>query len=156
MLPGFFAVMVEQSFRHGEVLASEDFRAVSLWYPPGAVKDGPLTSFWDNLRMLGLFKGALGRGLAVFDAMYARPPSPQPHSYLRYVGVAPAAQGKGGGGARVRAGVARAAEKRIGVLLETATPSNVAIYSRLGFDVDQEWNVPRGGPKFWTMTRAVD
>ncbi|MEO0688906.1 MAG: GNAT family N-acetyltransferase [Pseudomonadota bacterium] len=156
MLPGFFAVMVEQTFRHGEVLASEDYCAVSLWYPPGKVKDGPLISLWDNLRMLPLFKGALGRALSVSDAMYARHPRPQPHSYLRYVGVAPEAQGKGWGGALVRAGVSRAHEKGLGVLLETATPSNVAIYSRLGFAVDEEWTVPDGGPQFWTMSRARD
>ncbi|MEM6584411.1 MAG: GNAT family N-acetyltransferase [Pseudomonadota bacterium] len=74
-----------------------------------------------------------------------------PHSYLRYVGVAPEAQGKGWGGALVRAGVNRAAEKGIGVLLEKATPSNVAIYTRLGFEIAQQWGVPKGGPDFWTM-----
>lgn len=154
MLPGFFAIMVEQSFRHGEVLASEDFGAVSLWYPPGVVKDGPITALWDSLRQVRLFKTALPRGLKVSEAMYARHPSPQPHSYLRYVGVAPEAQGKGWGGALVRAGVARAAEKGLGVLLETATPSNVAIYSRLGFEISDEWAVPSGGPQFWTMIRT--
>mgnify|MGYP001800339125 CR=1 FL=1 len=74
-----------------------------------------------------------------------------PHSYLRYVGVAPDAQGKGWGGAVVRADVNRAAEKGIGVLLETATPSNVAIHTPLGFEIAQQWRVPKGGPDFWTM-----
>ena len=154
MLPGFFAIMVEQSFRHGEVLASEDQGAVSLWYPPGVVKDGVLTGLWDNLRLLGLFKTALPSGLNVSEAMYARHPSPQPHAYLRYVGVARQAQGKGWGGALVRAGVARSAERNLGVLLETATPSNVAIYSRLGFSTLEEWDVPGDGPHFWTMLRS--
>ena len=154
ILPGFFTVMVEQSFRHGEVLASEDHGAVSLWYPPGTVRDGVFEGLWDNLRMLGLFKAALPRGLKVAEEMYARHPSPQPHSYLRYVGVAPSAQGKGWGGALVRAGAALAADNGLGVLLETATPSNVAIYTRLGFNISEEWQVP-SGPQFWTMQRAL-
>ena len=151
MLPGFFAVMTEQSHRHGEVLASADRGAVSLWYPPGKIREGTLDSLRDNLRLLGQFRTALPRGLKVAEAMYKRHPRPQPYAYLRYVGVAPEAQGKGWGGAIVRAGIARAAEQGQGVLLETATQSNVAIYIRLGFETIAEWQVPGGGPKFWTM-----
>lgn len=151
VLPSFFAVMAEQSQRHGEILASDNREAVSLWYPPGKVRDGWFDSLRDNLRLLAVFKGALSRGLKVAEAMYARHPSPQPHWYLRYVGVSPDAQGKGWGGAIIRAGIARAGEQGCGVLLETATESNVAIYTRLGFEITEEWQVPGGGPKFWTM-----
>ena len=154
-LPRFFAVMAEQSLRHGVILASEDHEAASLWYPPGEVRDGFIDSLRDNLRMLGVFKSALPRGLQVAEAMYARHPRPQPHWYLRYVGVAPGAQGKGWGGAIIRAGIARAAEEGCGVLLETATQSNVAIYTRLGFEITEEWAVPGGGPNFWTMVHPA-
>lgn len=153
VLPSFFVVMIEQSFRHGEVLASPDRQAVSLWYPPGEVRDGVLASSWDNLRMVSVFKSALPRGLKVAEAMHACHPEPQPFAYLRYVGVAPEGQGKGWGGALVRAGISRAAEQGQGVLLETATASNVAIYSRLGFAIREQWRVPRQGPDFWTMER---
>lgn len=151
MLPRFFAVMAEQSHRHGEVLASADGEAASLWYPAGEVRDGPFASLRDNLRLLAQFRMDLPRGLRVADAMHAHHPHPQPYVYLRYVGVAPEAQGKGWGGAIVRAGIARAAAKGQGVLLETATESNVAIYARLGFEITEEWQVPGGGPRFWTM-----
>ena len=150
MLPRFFALMAEQSRRHGEILASPDQGAASLWYPPGEVRDGLVASISDNLRLLAQFGFALPRGLSVAEEMYKRHPSPQPYAYLRYVGVAPEAQGKGWGGAIVRAGIARAAAQGRGVLLETATPDNVAIYIRLGFEVSEEWQVP-DGPKFWTM-----
>jgi len=151
MLFGFFKVMAEQSRRHGEILASPDGEAASLWYPPGKVSDGFRTSTYDNLRMLAGFGFALPRGLTVAEEMYKRHPRPQPYSYLRYVGVDPETQGKGWGGAIVRAGVAKAAAQGQGVLLETATPDNVAIYTRLGFEITEEWEVPGGGPKFWTM-----
>lgn len=151
MLPGFFKVMAEQSRRHGEILASPNGGAVSLWYPPGAISDGVFASVYDNLRMLAGFGLNLPRGLKVAEEMYKRHPHPQPYAYLRYVGVAPEAQGKGWGGSLVRAGIARAAAQGQGVLLETATPDNVTIYTRLGFEIVEEWKVPGGGPKFWTM-----
>lgn len=155
MLPGFFKVMAEQSRRHGEILASPDGGAASLWYPPGEIKDGALNSIYDNLRMLAGFGFSLKRGVLVAEEMYRRHPRPQSYAYLRYVGVAPEAQGKGWGGAIVRAGIARAAAQGQGVLLETATPDNVTIYTRLGFEITEEWQVPGAnnshGPKFWTM-----
>lgn len=151
MLPRFFAVMAEQSHRHGTILASPDREAVSLWYPPGDVKEGLFDSLRDNLRLLSQFRTALPRGLKVAEEMHKRHPRPQPYAYLRYVGVAPEAQGKGRGGALIRAGIAEAASRGQGVLLETATESNVAIYTRLGFETIAEWQVPGGGPKFWTM-----
>jgi ribosomal protein S18 acetylase RimI-like enzyme len=150
MLPDFFRVMAGQSRRNGEVLASPDRRAAALWYPPGKVSDGLLPSLGDNLSLLAQFGMALPRGLKVAAQMHKRHPRPQPHAYLRYVGVAPSLQGQGWGSALVREGVARAAEKGQGVLLETATQSNVAIYARLGFEIAEEWRVP-GGPQFWTM-----
>jgi ribosomal protein S18 acetylase RimI-like enzyme len=151
MLPRFFAVMIAQSFRGGEVLASPGGEAVSLYYPPGPVKDGALALLRDNLRLATQFGRALPRGLRVAAAMHAHHPDPQPYDYLRYVGVSKAAQGKGWGGAIVRAGIERAARQGRGVLLETATRSNVAIYTRLGFEIAEEWRVPGGGPEFWTM-----
>ena len=155
MLPKFFQVMAEQSRRHGEILASPDGAAASLWYPPGKVSDGFFQSTYDNLRLLAGFGTALPRGLTVAEEMYKRHPRPQTYSYLRYVGVAPAGQGKGWGGAIVRAGVAKAAEQGRGVLLETATPANVGIYTRLGFEILEEWEVPGGGPQFWTMVHPA-
>lgn len=155
ILPRFFAVMAEQSWRHGEVLASEDRGAASLWYPAGEVRDGVLTSLKDNLRLLAQFGRALPRGLMVAEELHKRHPNPQPFCYLRYVGVAPSAQGKGWGGAVIRAGIARALAQGQGVLLETATQSNVAIYTRLGFEVREEWRVPGDGPRFWTMVHPA-
>ena len=147
VLPRFFTIAAEQSLRHGVVLASDTRSAAALLYPPGEVKEG----LWDSLRLLALFKTALPSGLRVADAMHAHHPRPQRFDYLRYLGVAPSAQGQGMGGAMVREIVGRAAAKGRGVLLETAKQDNVAIYSRLGFDIDAEWEVPGGGPRFWTM-----
>lgn len=150
MLPDFFSVMAGQSRRHGEILASPDRRAAALWYPPGEVSDGLVASISDSLRLLAHFGTALPRGLKVEKEIHKRHPHPQPYAYLRFVGVSPSLQGQGWGGALIRAGIARAAAKGQGVLLETATQGNVAIYAGLGFEISEEWRVP-GGPQFWTM-----
>ena len=39
--------------------------------------------------------------------------------------------------------------------LETATPENVPLYQRLGFAIQCEWDVAKGGPHFWGMMRAA-
>ena len=150
----FFRTMERQSHRSGEVLASAGREAVSLWYPPGEVAHGFLPGLIDNIEMVRVFRGALPRGLRLADAMHAHHPVPQDDWYLRYVGVAPEAQGKRWGSAILRAGIERAAQRGCGVLLETAKPDNVAIYSRLGFEIISEWQVPGDGPRFWTMRHA--
>lgn len=152
MLPRFFAIMSEQSIRHGLVLSSRDKQSSALLYPAGRVDDARLR---DALRLLTIFKTALPRGLKVAKAIHDHHPHPLPHLYLRYVGVAPSAQGQGRGGEMVREVIARGAALGQGVLLETATKSNVAIYARLGFEILSEWEVPGGGPKFWTMVHPA-
>lgn len=152
LLPSFFKVMAEQSHRYGRVLSSRPRTATALLYPPGQVKDG---GFWDSFRLLLIFKSALPRGLKVAEAMHERHPHPQPYSYLRYLAVAPGAQGEGWGSAVLREVIAHAQRAGQGVLLETAKPDNVAIYLRFGFVIDAEWSVPGGGPKFWTMIRPA-
>ena len=38
--------------------------------------------------------------------------------------------------------------------LETASETNVAIYRRLGFEVEREVDMPDCGPRCWLMGRA--
>lgn len=148
-----FAVLEKQSLRAGQVLASHGREAVVLEYPAGAVHHGFWPDISDNLATARVLRSALGRGLRLAGAIHAHHPDPQPHVYLRFVGVRPDAQGSGWGSAIIRACVDRAAAQRRGVLLETATPENVGLYARLGFDIVSEWDAPEDGPRFWTMIR---
>ena len=95
--------------------------------------------------------GRLPRALAVSNAIGAHLPRDFPFLYLHYAGVAPKHQGRGLAGAAIRAGQARAAKQGLPVHLETATETNVGIYLRLGFAVTGEYDVPGGGPHFWSM-----
>jgi len=71
------------------------------------------------------------------------------------LGCDPAARRRGLGVAMVRAGLSRAAG-RLPCYLETASGANLGFYVALGFDVTAEWQVPGGGPRFWSMLRPRD
>jgi ribosomal protein S18 acetylase RimI-like enzyme len=75
-----------------------------------------------------------------------------PQWYLDLVAVAPERRGHGIGAALIRWGLARAADDDVPAILETARPSNVARYERLGFHVISEGDVPGGGPHIWFMS----
>ena len=56
-----------------------------------------------------------------------------PHWYLKVIGTAPEARGRGVGSALIRHGLAQADRAGVGVYLESSTPENVPIYARYGF-----------------------
>lgn len=150
-LPALFTALVAEEFADGWALTSPASEAVTLWRGSEAVH----LSLWQLATALPRYWRALGgnllRGLAVSQAIEAHHPKGQRYHYLHYAGVDPAFQGRGWGGAAIRAGQDRARAAGLPIYLETATPENVGLYQRLGFTVRQEWDVPSGGPHFWSM-----
>lgn len=144
--------MTDQHLRLGLVLGTPDVTAVTLWCEPGMVHyHEPL---WHPcaLRFIPIFGRHLPRALRTEEGISSHVPKGEDWMYLKMAGVHPDHQGKGLGGAVIRAGLARAAERGVPSVLETATPSNVGLYQRLGYSVLSEWDVAKGGPHFWTMT----
>ncbi|HWK35122.1 MAG TPA: GNAT family N-acetyltransferase, partial [Sphingomonas sp.] len=72
--------------------------------------------------------------------------------YLHIAGCDPAHQGRGLGGAAIRAGF----DARVPTYLETPVEGYVPLYQRLGFTLTGDWRVPGGGPRFWSMWRDAD
>jgi GNAT superfamily N-acetyltransferase len=154
-LPRFFDWLFGDHLRHGLILTAPQREVVTFWRLPGKVHHhDPLTpaELW---RMLAIFGPNILRAERAGRHISAHVPRGEERLYLRYVGVRPEAQGKGWGGRAIRAGIAEANRRGVGVCLETATPENVVIYRRMGFDVIDDWRVP-GGPRFWTMVRPRD
>ena len=154
-LPLMFDFITPLDLRDGFALGASGGKAATLWRAPGK----PHTGMLDLVRLLpavfNSFGAATLRALAVSEAIDAHHPKGIAYFYLHYAGVLPEHQGKGWGGAAIRAGLARADAAGVPSLLETATPRNVGLYTSLGFEVLSEWDVPRGGPHFWTMLRRV-
>lgn len=152
-LPCLFALLFDED-AGGMRLMTANGEAATLWRPPGAPTTGIVTMLrhaWPLWRALG---ANLPRALRLANAVEAHMPSGD-FWYLHLAGCDPAAQGRGFGGAVVRAGLNRVA-RRFPAYLETATERNLGFYQALGFAVTDEWAVPGGGPRFWSMHRPAD
>ncbi|MDB5680141.1 N-acetyltransferase [Sphingomonas bacterium] len=153
-LPKLFGLLFDAD-APGMRLVTGDAEAATLWQRPGTPVAGTLDLLRRAVPLVTTLGFALPRALRVGDALDAHAP-PERHWYLHIAGVDPAQQGKGLGGASIREGLARAAADGLPAYLETATERNVGLYQSLGFVVTSEWNVPKGGPKFWSMLRQPD
>jgi GNAT superfamily N-acetyltransferase len=146
--------MVDQQLRIGLVLGTPDVTGVTLWRRPGAVHFHEPLWHPDTLLHIAIFQRHLPRALRTDDGITSHLPKGEAWMYLKMAAVHPDHQGKGLGGQIIRAGLAEAARLGVPSVLETATPSNVGLYQRLGYGIASEWDVPKGGPHFWTMTTA--
>jgi predicted N-acetyltransferase YhbS len=69
------------------------------------------------------------------------------------IGVDPSHHGQGVGSGLIRPVLARADAGNVPCYLETAQPTNVAYYRRLGFRVVDDLVEPRSGLRLWTFLR---
>ena len=153
--PAFFGLLLDLRLEGGEVWVAEDgadVTSVAMWDPPG-----------------GLYQpaagGALGRGPAALHRRRAGrlgrlrrgawgcPTAAGAHWYLGVLATDPGRQGTGLGRAVTAPMLAAADRAGLPAYLETASETNVAIYRRLGFEVDREVDMPDGGPRCWLMRR---
>jgi GNAT superfamily N-acetyltransferase len=153
-LPSFFRFVIREDLAAGRALHAPDMEVATLWRALGRQKEAPLGPLRTNLTFLSIFRTAIGRAETVGKALAVHHPKGD-HWHLRYIGVRPEAQGKGWGGLALRQGLARADADGLPVYLETSKRSNMELYCRFGFDVTEEWDVPEGGPHFWSMLRPA-
>jgi ribosomal protein S18 acetylase RimI-like enzyme len=155
-LPKLFKILIRSDRRSGWVLGSAKCETATLWRAPSNAHAPMSEMIMEGPALIGAFGLNLARALTLSDGIEGHHPQSDDYWYLHIAGVAPSHQGKGWGGIAIREGLARASAQGKAVLLETATPSNVPLYQRLGFVVTHEWDAPKGGPHFWTMRREAD
>jgi ribosomal protein S18 acetylase RimI-like enzyme len=151
-----YGAIVRDTLRHGEVHVSAGLEGACCWLPPGV----GLPTFAREARagMLGLplgFGWAGFQRLVDFDHVQRRlheQYAAGPHWFLATIGVDPAHQGRGIGGALMAPVLARADEQRMPCYLETHTTDNVRLYERHGFRVMQHIENPTSVP-LWAMLR---
>jgi GNAT superfamily N-acetyltransferase len=90
--------------------------------------------------------------LALTEACH---PTGQEHLYLVFLGVLPAAQGRGLGSALLRALLARADADGLPVHLESSSPRNLPLYEQNGFHVTGGPIALPDGPSVWPMWRGA-
>jgi GNAT superfamily N-acetyltransferase len=136
----------------GELFADADLNSAALWFPPDRWPMGwarEAAFFLSYLKIAGP-PASLTRGLGL-KRMAARHPA-RPHYYLQLLGVDPAHQGGGLGGALLGAMLGRCDEARVPAYLETSSGKNVAFYGRHGFNPVAE-TVLTDGPRLWSLVR---
>ena len=151
----FRMLVREEGFPRGRIDRPAGGGAAAIWMPFEWL--GP-TPFLIELRGLPSMLRATGlsrfsRLAAVRRDMDAHHPTERRHAYLWFLGVAPAAQGRGVGSALLRAANARLDAERLPAYLETATTRNVALYRRHGYEVISEHKARADAPPMWSMWR---
>jgi GNAT superfamily N-acetyltransferase len=119
------------AFAHGAAHVTETFVGGTLWLPPGVAPDGPAL---ERLIEGTVPKPRRSEVLSVLEQMDAAHPKER-HWHLAFIGVDPAHQGKGIGGALLGTTLSRVDEQHVHAYLESSNPANVPLYRRHGFEV---------------------
>ncbi|MEH3036941.1 MAG: GNAT family N-acetyltransferase [Sphingomonas adhaesiva] len=152
-LPRLFALLFDGD-ADGMRLVAGPADAATLWRAPARAATPLGAMVAQAPALIGALGTAIPRALRISGAIGAHFPV-EPFWYLHVAGVDPTQQGRGLGGRVIRAGLARNDASGHPTYLETATESNLGLYGALGFKLIGDWEVPRGGPRFWSMQRAV-
>jgi ribosomal protein S18 acetylase RimI-like enzyme len=153
----FFRLLVPEGLAHGRVDQPAGGGAAAIWMPFEWLAPQPLSA---ELQLLPTMLRAtgwsrFGRLMAIRADMDAHHPKDRRHAYLWFLGVAPAAQGRGVGSALLRAANARLDAEGLPAYLETGTTRNVALYERHGFKVISQHKARPDAPPMWSMWRDV-
>ncbi|MBS0331618.1 MAG: GNAT family N-acetyltransferase, partial [Proteobacteria bacterium] len=152
----FFKVLLKEVvFPDGRIQRPAAGGAAAVWIPSEKLGPQPVQR---ELRGLPMLLNAAGLGrfrrlIALRDAMDGHHPMERPHEYLWFLGVTPAAQGHGVGSRLLKAETDRLDGLGRAGFLETATPRNVPLYQRHGFQVMDEYRPGPDGPLIWAMWR---
>lgn len=145
-LEWFFVHGIGYGVRWGQVYCTDDASGVAVWLTPGnetmTMPRILRAGYWALPFRLGL-RGAsrFSKFVSLTDGLHRR--SVQgPHWYLMALGTAPDQQGKGIGSSLVAVGTEKADAAGLPCYLETATDADVAFYSKRGFEVAAEDDLP--------------
>ena len=151
----FFRTLLGAGARAARIDRPAGGGAAAVWMPFEWLAPTPLAA---ELRLLPTLLAAtglarFGRLMAIRADMDRHHPMQRRHAYLWFLGVAPAAQGRGVGSALLRAAAQRLDAEHLPAYLETGTTRNVALYQRHGFAVLSEHQARSDAPTMWSMWR---
>jgi ribosomal protein S18 acetylase RimI-like enzyme len=159
-LPWFFGAAVRMGHLYGTVHTTEDVAGAAVWLADGQTGMHPMRMVRSGMLAMP-FKlgfGALGRTMGLMNTLEKlhKEAVPPDHWYLALLGVEPARQGQGVGGALLQPVLAQADAQHWPCYLETQKERNVPFYQRHGFEVVVEIEPKSDGrPKMWTMRREA-
>ena len=150
-LEQFFALQLAHALADGCVWTSDGLHGAALCMPPGRWRLPPRSMIANGRRYTGVFRARLPRAIGLLTALERRHLRGA-HYYFPYIGVTPAAQGRGLGSSLMRPALDRCDREGLPAYLEASSERNAALYERLGF---QHVGVLRfaGSPPLMLMER---
>jgi GNAT superfamily N-acetyltransferase len=127
---------------------------IAAFYPPGRYPPPFLRQLWLARAMpLRLSPREIARVLRFTAAVDRVHPKDPRQWYLSILAVAPERQRQGIGSFLMAPVLRRADEEGAAVYLETTKEENLAYYRRFGVELEEEFSLPRDGPRVWTLLR---
>jgi GNAT superfamily N-acetyltransferase len=126
----------------------------TLWDPPGQWKSTRLEQLLLMPGFLWIFRGRVSVMQEVQATMEKHHPE-EPAWYLMVIGSDPSVRGAGFGQALMHSRLDRCDQEHAPAYLEASKAELVPYYTRFGFEVTGEIELPNGGPKMWPMWRAA-
>lgn len=151
----FDVVLKDACLPDGEISRPEGGGAAAVWLPSEKLEAWPWTRDVRALPMLLHASGLsrFGRMLSLRKAMDDEHDLERPHDYLWFLGVRPNLQGMGLGSRLLAFHCGRLDAAGRAAFLHTATPRNLGLYKRYGFQITAEYVPPPDGPLSWAMWR---
>jgi len=152
-LERFQGTRIYQLLGEQEVWTDDERRCAALWAPPGRWKmslrevAAMVPAFLHPRLIWRMPVAAVG-----WEKLEQHHPHDPPHWYLAVLGTDPSAQGQGLGSAVMGPVLERCDADGVGAYLESSKESNIAFYSRHGFQVTEEIHL-MAGPPMWKMWR---
>ena len=148
----FFALLVDILAQHDDAWTTADgVVGAALWVPYGKEPMSAEQGEMFGARLAELAGPDAGRMQDVIALLDEHHPH-DPHEYLWFLGVVPAAQGHGIGSALMAPVLERADRAGTPAYLEATSSRNRALYERHGFESGQEITVD-DSPPLWPMWR---
>lgn len=130
-MPGFTRAFGGRAFAHGSAHCTDDGAGAAFWLPPGEHPDEEAIG---EVMERSVSESTRNDVMAVFEQMAGFHPD-GPHWYLPAIGVDPAHQGKGIGGALLKYALRQCDAQHLPAYLESSNPRNIPLYQRHGFEI---------------------
>ena len=125
-----YAAIWSGAFSHNSAHCTEDYSGAALWLPPDVQADEEALGQIVGQTMSEAVQSDLG---TVMEQMAKYHPT-EPHWYLPVIGVDPADQGKGHGGALLTYALQQCDRDGSLAYLESTNPRNIGLYQRHGLE----------------------
>jgi ribosomal protein S18 acetylase RimI-like enzyme len=130
-MPRFTVAFGGAAFGHGSAHCTEDYAGAALWLPPNVHSDEETLGQIVEQTSSPAIRNDL---FTMLEQMGKYHPD-EPHWYLPLIGVDPARQGRGYGGALLRHALRQCDREQAPAYLESTNPRNTPLYQRHGFEV---------------------